>query len=332
MAAIHFVVKSLFCLFVLIAEAGGMAVHNVLFPTDRDGAFFGTNALPLSATPTTISPSPSLVVFVHGRLEADPVSDGMDIPRPAELYSDFCNGLADETKKDVLLVDYHEHYKDWGREPRDLGLGPVTSAIGEAIRNHIATTTFRTDTATPKITLVSFSMGAAIVLKLLGSDPTFQPATLSSSLLGSSEGVLQVEKLILVEPVWRCWLPFAVARATEAGYSPSNNNNNGGVGISKIPSLALVGTRDEEVQHDCGGAGMGGSGPRNSSEAVVRTLRPFLSNVSAIDVTGGNHFGGLCSGPPDIREFIEEGLAPDTTPESVRKELIGRISEFCASK
>ena len=218
---------------------------------------------------------------------------------------------------DVFLVDYHEHYRDWRREPRDLELGPVSSAVGETIRKHIKSYSDPMNaTATSisvKITLVSFSMGAAIVLKLLKNSPMFESASVSvpSSILKNG---IKIERAILVEPVWRCWLPFAVSRAAEARYSANAKK----VEISKVPSLVLVGTNDLEVRHDING-GMGSNDTRNLGQSVARCLQPFLPNLSTIDIAGGNHFG-LCSGPPKFMVFASEGLSSGKSSERLRKE------------
>lgn len=231
-------------------------------------------------------------------------------------------------KKDVLLVDYHEHYSDWRREPRDLGIGPVSSAVSEAIRKHVNNYDDPVDAAataiSTRITLVSFSMGAAISLKLLESDPMLKTSSSSSSSV--SKNRVEVERVVLVEPVWRCWLPFAVSRAAEARYSPDKKK----VEISRVAGLALVGTNDVEVRDDSSGA-MGGNSNRNIGQRVVQYLQPFLPNLSAIEIEGGNHFG-LCSGPPEFMDFAGDGLALDKSSDYLRQELIDHISEFCGQE
>ena len=284
---------SIFFVSMLVTETSGLIVQSALFPactcSDKDA-------------PTS---SVDFVVFIHGRLEADSSVENIRIPRPSVLYSEFCKGLA--KTKNVLLPEYHEHYSEWRREPRELCLGPVSSAVGEAIRNHasgsfVATGRRGNNNPPVKVTLVSFSMGAAILLKLLENE----------SILSSQE--VEIEKVVLVEPVWRCWLPFAVSRSVEARYSTTSRDKD--LTVSNAPALAIVGTNDEEVQHDSGG------GCKNS---VARSLRPFLSNLTVIDIEGGNHFG-LCSG---VAEFAEDGLPVSMSPNDLREEIIGHISEFC---
>jgi len=280
-------------------EAISMVVHSVLFPAGCKGD------TTVRSTGATIAPSTSssLVVFIHGRLDVED-SSTINIPRPSVLYSEFCKGLA--TTKDVLLVDFHEHYNEWGKESRDLSLGPVSSAVGEAIRKYIVSTSSPLpDSNYPptKVTLISFSMGTAILLKILENESTFFSQ--------SSNSMVEIENIILVEPIWRCWLPFAVSRAAESVYSTNKID----VAVSNVPALALVGTNDVDVRNDSGG------GPN----CVKRSLRHFLPNLSVTDIEGGNHFG-ICS---EVPLFSEEGLSMGMSTDNLRKGIIDRVTSFC---
>ena len=110
----------------------GMAVHPIAIPSSNS---------PQSPTPPSPLTSDELVIFLHGRLEADDHEKNIhvSIPDPSELYIDFLSNLYDKLppNSQILMPTYHEHYKDWPREPRDLTLGPVSSAIGQVIHNHI---------------------------------------------------------------------------------------------------------------------------------------------------------------------------------------------------
>lgn len=189
----------------------GMAVHPIVMPSCR------------SPSPTSRPNNPAsneLVIFLHGRLEADDDED-IFIPDPSQLYSNFLSGLSQKlpANSQILMPSYHEHYKDWKHEPRDLTLGPVTSAISQAIRDHLIST----EQDSIKLTMISFSMGAAILMKLLANDPILSTAKNSEVDVGINCRV-GVQRLILIEPVWRCWLPFAVAGAASLIGDPTSCN------------------------------------------------------------------------------------------------------------
>ena len=154
--------------------------------------------LPWNGRPPDCYPTPNsaqhidarreLLIFLHGRLEADEHESNISIPDPSELYIDFLSNLYDTLppNSQILMPAYHEHYKDWKREPRDLTLGPVSSAIGQAIHNHVE------EMHEPiKATVISFSMGAAVLLKLLANDPIFF----------RKKSCVEIQRLILIEPV-----------------------------------------------------------------------------------------------------------------------------------
>jgi hypothetical protein len=252
---------------------------------------------------------PELVIFLHGRLEAD-AGENISIQEPSELYGDFLSELSNQLppQSQVLMPAYHEQYSEWKREPRDLTLGPVTSAISRVIHDHLAGIDSSPQSAMPyHLTLISFSMGAAIMLKLLANDPMLCDWNDSTNRVDTKR-----LKLILIEPVWRCWLPFAVSEASSSIGDPTRRSS---IIVSNLPALAIAGTKDEEVRHDSGCMG------QNSMDGVRRSLRPFLPNVQVAEIEGGNHFGALCSGVEDVTGEVElEGL---------RTDIVERISQFC---
>jgi len=260
---------------------------------------------------------PELVIFLHGRLEAN-AGENMSIPEPSELYGDFLSELSNQLppQSQVLIPAYHEQYSEWKREPRDLTSGPVTSAISRVIHDHLVGIDPSLQAAMPRhLTLISFSMGAAIMLKLLANDPMLHLSTNQSD-NDRNDCTNRVDikrlKLILIEPVWRCWLPFAVSEASSSIGDPTRRSS---IVISHLPALAIAGTKDEEVRHDSGCMG------QNSMDGVRRSLRPFLPNVQVAEIEGGNHFGALCSGVEDVTGEVElEGL---------RTDIVERISQFC---
>ena len=203
----------------------GMVVHPIVIrrPT-----------LPNPSTPD------ELVIFLHGRLEADDHESSMSIPEPSDLYADFLSSLSEKLPVNyhILMPAYHKHYKDWRREPRDLTLGPVSSAIGQVIHNHIEEMQLLSENEPIKVTMISFSMGAAFLLKLLANDP----------ILLRTKSCVDIQRLILIEPVWRCWLPFAVSEAT----SLLGDSSKGATSISDVQTLAIAGTNDDEVKCDSG--------------------------------------------------------------------------------
>ena len=265
-----------------------------------------------SPSPTSQPSNPAsneLVIFLHGRLEADDDED-ICIPEPFRLYSDFLSSLSNKmpANSQILMPIYHENYKDWKHEPRDLTLGPVTSAISQVIRDHLMST----EQESIKLTMMSFSMGAAILMKLMANDPILSAAKNSEVDVGINCRV-DIQRLILIEPVWRCWLPFAVAEAASLIGDPTSCM------ISDLPTLAIAGTNDDEVGYDSGCMG------QKNMDGVRRSLRPFLPNVHVEEIEGGNHFGGLCSGVNDI---ATAGLGEGVELSYLRNEIIERVSEF----
>ena len=278
----------------------GMVVHPIVMPSCR------------SPSPATSQPNPAsdeLVIFLHGRLEADDDED-IFIPEPSQLYSDFLSSLSNKmtANSQIFMPAYHEHCKDWKHEPRDLTLGPVTSAISQVIRDHLMST----EQESIKLTMMSFSMGAAILMKLMANDPILSAAKNSEVDVGINCRV-DIQRLILIEPVWRCWLPFAVAEAASLIGDPTSCM------ISDLPTLAIAGTNDDEVGYDSGCMG------QKNMDGVRRSLRPFLPNVHVEEIEGGNHFGGLCSGVNDI---ATAGLGEGVELSYLRNEIIERVSEF----
>ena len=253
--------------------------------------------------PSTSTPG-ELIIFLHGRLEADEHESNISIPDPSELYIDFLSNLCDKLppNSQILMPAYHEHYKDWKREPRDLTLGPVSSAIGQAIHNHVE------EMHEPiKATVISFSMGAAVLLKLLANDPILSRK--------KSCVEIHVQRLILIEPVWRCWLPFAVSEANKRIGDPTK----GATAISDVPALAIAGSGDDEVRCDSGCMG------QRNMDCVRRSLKPFLPSVRVAEIEGGNHFGGVCSGLDNI---AVDGLGAGVALPGLQAEIIGHIAKF----
>ena len=280
----------------------GMVVHSIVIQSCQS-----------SWSTATSQPSPSsneLVIFLHGRLEADDDED-IFIPEPSQLYGDFLSGLSQKipANSEILMPAYHAHYQDWKHEPRDLTLGPVTSAISQVIHDHLKST----ERDSIKLTMVSFSMGAAILIKLMASDPILSSAKNSGVDVGINCSV-NIQRLILIEPVWRCWLPFAVSEAASLVGDPTRDCI-----ISDLPTLAIAGTNDDEVGHDSGCMG------QTSMDGVRRSLRPFLPNTKVSEIEAGNHFGGLCSGVDDI---AMGNLGEGVTLPSLRDEIISRIAYF----
>ena len=255
--------------------------------------------------PPTIPPR---VVFVHGRLEAE---DGeAPFAAPAELYSDFCRGLAEtmepsqqEPKASVLLLEYDNLLsKELPREPRDLSYGPVSSALAEAISTHVllprekaqSTTAEGREHKASQLVLISFSMGASMALKLLHNSDALKEA---------------LTYVVLIEPVWRCWLPFAVS-----GPRPIL-----AAGDTASPSvLALYGTRDDQTQVDSGGS-------------VKGSLRPLLPDLETLSLKGGNHWGILTEAVAGeiARERLLENGPEAMTPTRVQANMITAIATFC---
>ena len=256
--------------------------------------------------PSTSTPG-ELIIFLHGRLEADEHESNISIPDPSELYIDFLSNLYDKLppNSQILMPAYHEHYKDWKREPRDLTLGPVSSAIGQAIHDHIEEMQFRWGNDPVKATVISFSMGAAVLLRLLANGP----------ILSGKKSCVEIQRLILIEPVWRCWLPFAVSEANTRIGDPAKC----ATAISDVPALAIAGSGDDEVRCDSGCMG------QRNMDCVRRSLKPFLPSVRVAEIEGGNHFGGVCSGLDNI---VTHGLGGGVALPGLQAEIIGHIVKF----
>lgn len=284
---------------------GMVVVHPIVIPSGQP-----------SSSGTTSQPNPSneVVIFLHGRLEADDDED-IFIPDPTELYSDFLSGLSNKipANSQTLMPAYHEHYKDWKHEPRDLTLGPVTSAISQVIHDHLKSS----EQESIKLTMISFSMGAAILMKLIANDSLLSTANKSTCNddVGGNNCSVDVQRLILIEPVWRCWLPFAVSEVASSLGDAARS-----CVISDLPTLAIAGTNDNEVKYDSGCMG------QKSMDGVRRSLRAFLPNVQVSEIKGGNHFGGLCSG---VNNIAMDSLGDSVELTDLRNEIIERISKFC---
>lgn len=297
--------------FLLYVAAAAQAVEGM---ASARHVFFSGRGSAAASGPSSVPAPPPLVAFLHGRLEPD-VGEA-PYARPAELYGDFCRSLAERlppaaahddgtstSSSSVLLVDYEDILeRELKREPRDLRLGPVSSAVAEDVRDAVLgigggdddDASGGEEQETRRIVLVTYSMGAAMGLKLLAhhfddDDPSLRRK-------------LEIERVILIEPVWRCWLPFAVS-------SPRI--------IAEVPALALYGTEDELTKLDSGGS-------------VAGSLRPFLPNLETVPLEGGNHWG-IVSEDVAGGDIATEGLiSPDVvTPSKLREEMVDRICCFC---
>mmetsp|Transcript_12948 Transcript_12948/g.37970 ORF Transcript_12948/g.37970 Transcript_12948/m.37970 type:complete len:325 (-) Transcript_12948:800-1774(-) len=293
-----------------MATAAGGCARSAFFP--GRSKFVAAISTESSGTSSPVpTPPPPLVVFLHGRLEPD-VGEDPYAP-PEKLYADFCRSLADRvpdtgglmSPSGVILVDYADVLASrLNREPRNLRLGPVSSAIAETLletmmtRNEIIGNKnengeYQQQPPRRKLILVTYSMGAAMGLKLLNH--------LSVSLDHSLSNVAEVDRVVLIEPVWRCWLPFASS-------SPQI--------ITNIPALALYGTDDSLTRDDSG-------------RSVLGSLRPFLPNLEVASLEGGNHWG-ILSEDASGGDIASEGLNEDRSPDDLRKEMVDRICQFCS--
>lgn len=229
--------------------------------------------------------SNSCIVFLHGRLEAE--AHEPPFPPPPNLYSHFCSSLAKRSRQKVLMVDYHEGLSSHlGKEPRSWELGPISQSIIDCLNQQ-----FAHHEEISLIDIVTFSMGAAMGLK------TIRHA--SDKLVPDSK--FSVSKMILIEPVWRCWLSIAMTHSNE---------------FLTIPVLAIWGTLDRDTLIDSG-------------NSVERSLTPLVSDrslLSAVSLNGGNHWYILNE---DI-VYASKGLpkADDAkSPSELREELMDLIIE-----
>ena len=237
--------------------------------------WFSPSTLPAQTKGTTNE----VVVFLHGRLEAEPGE--VAFPPPAELYNDFCTALADALDAPVLMVDYHDTLASkLSQEPRTWTWGPICQQIASVVTREIGSSNKCANCC--GIVLVTFSMGAAMGLKLLAG--------------GLS--AMQINKTILIEPVWRCWLSLA----------PRN------VPISQVPTLAVWGTLDKDTLTDSG---------RNVSAA----LRPLLPNLQTHTLEGANHWYILNADIIASAELLQPNR-PTQAPVALQKELATIVGSF----
>ena len=275
--------------------------------TPSKGVWFPSSTkLQTEQEPVSIQSSRKLFIFLHGRLEADdkdPKQPPMLPPPPAELYSQFCESLARETKSPVLMVDYHEVLASHlGQEPKTWQLGPVSRSIAGCIENETRDLPMVFPEGEERsIILVTFSMGAAMGLKLLQRQQQLQ-AILPI--------VPRIHKIILVEPVWRCWLSLAAREQPIVSHSTSDGNN-------VVPAcLAVWGTLDRDTLMDSG-------------KSVQGSLRPLLPQVETKALQGGNHWYILNDNVP----FVKQGLLQNdkgviSAPRVLRRELVKEIAIF----
>jgi pimeloyl-ACP methyl ester carboxylesterase len=198
-----------------------------------------------------------------------------------------------------LLVDYHDILSTTiGREPRTWQRGPISQSIADLVANEMDYrrvdqhyTTSEEESST--IVLVTFSMGAAMGLKLVQED--------AKSLLPDDNNA-NISSLVLIEPVWRCWLSLA----------PRDRP------IAEIPTLAVWGTNDRDTLTDSG-------------KSVPRSLRPLLSNLTTKSLEGANHWYILNDNVSVSLWGLPQGHTRRAT-QVLRDELIQCIAEFCQTK
>ena len=259
----------------------------IYFATIRTACGFSsvTPPTPFWFSPPTIpSPpiaSPSCVVFLHGRLESDPGEP--PFPPPNVLYRQFCSSIVASLDMPVLQIDYHKILsKKLGKERRTWQMGPISQAIADSITKEL-------HNKETSIILITFSMGAAMGMKLLQNAETL-----------FSHQNLTITRLVLIEPVWRCWLSLV----------PHDKP------ISDVPALAVFGSLDKDTLTDSG-------------KNVHGSLRPLLSNLTTVRLHGGNHWYILNSDLPVSWNGIREDERAKT-PGELRDELINDILlKFC---
>lgn len=213
-----------------------------------------------------------LIVFLHGRLEAD--AEEAPYAAPSKLYNDFLEKLPP-----THLVEYDKELAEprkLAREPRDLRIGPISSSLQDSIQDILSK---HADGSRKVDLLITFSMGAAMGFKLLHHCPEV------------------FDRVVLIEPVWRCWLPFVVSNPRP---------------ICNVPTLALYGTNDALTRDDSG-------------KSVLGSLRAFFSNLKVVPIQGGNHWGILNE---DVA-ISKEGLADNLTPAQLQDEMFALIEQFC---
>lgn len=120
-----------------------------------------------------------------------------------------------------------------------------------------------------------------------------------------------ISKLILMEPVWRCWLSLASREVPIVSTS---------TGSSSCQCLAIWGTCDRDTLMDSG-------------QSVKGALRPLLPEVETRSIRGGNHWYIL----NDTVEYATEGLISNDkgispVPGELRKMLVQEITSFCTQE
>jgi hypothetical protein len=266
--------------------------HPVWFPTSSPSS--SSNSV-LKKTKET-----SCVVFLHGRLEAE--SGEPPFPPPRQLYQQFCHSMADACGQSVLMVEYDQLLSTHlGKEPRNLRPGPISQFIFDTVEAELSPREpYHSDSIATEpisISLVTFSMGAAMGLKLLHR---YQKRPQGEN---QSRFIPSIEKLVLIEPVWRCWLSLI---PTSTPISET------------IPVLVIYGSDDEETLTDSG-------------QNVQGSLQTILPNLTVQELKGGNHWYILNA------NLGEQALAPlklsssssnETSAMSLRDQMIGYIQDF----
>lgn len=260
----------------------------------------------------------SCIIFLHGRLEAE--NGKPPFPPPSRLYQQFCTSLAKSMNEPVLLVDYHEILsQQLGKEPRTWQRGPIAQSVMDVVESEMSglmdsNRDWKGGDSNNRqqidVTLVTFSMGAVMGLKLLQWYET------SAGQLAP----VRICKMALVEPVWRCWLSLV----------PRDEP------ISHIPVLPIYGTNDSETLTD---SGVGGG------QSVLQLLLP---NLAVHELKEGNHWyivnddivfddeANRESKTDNVvsKSMASMGLAPacQIIPAVFREEALAVLKEFCQER
>jgi len=256
----------------------GLEVRPVLFTKFADAITSSTDQKSSVETPIP------QILFLHGRLEPERGEDPIDAP--SVLYADFIEDLlSQQSPGSVLLMPEYDRLlsQRLNRESKDLRLGPVSSQLSDCIDQYIS----------KPVVLISFSMGAAMALKLLKQNTNLRTF---------------VSHVVLVEPVWRCWLPFAEQE-------PLWNTDD------ERPVLAIYGTRDKPTLMDSG----------NSVEGSLRRFFP----LKVVPIENGNHWSIVSDRTskrevsPLLQKIVTEDLPDGVHQSEIRKKLVQEIATFC---
>mmetsp|Transcript_15018 Transcript_15018/g.36942 ORF Transcript_15018/g.36942 Transcript_15018/m.36942 type:complete len:874 (-) Transcript_15018:1942-4563(-) len=171
----------------------------------------------------------------------------------ASAFSSSLNVVADADTKtstvgdansevDILMIDYTTLLSKYlSKEPRSWEFGTVTKQVSKLISDEIhgryVKPNMKEKPPIMNVGLITFSMGAAIGLKILHNQQKRQ--TENDQLLFS------FSHAILLEPVWRCWLAMASRMDTSMDEIQDIRN--------ELKLLAVCGTKDNDTLLDSGG-------------------------------------------------------------------------------